>query len=83
MFQAQVSEHSRLVLTNGRIVKAFDIAKFVWMNKIKGRGADEFVRFIAEELADGLCEKDPAGLLCKVDDADERDTGRGGVHGRV
>jgi hypothetical protein len=64
-------------------VKTFDIAIFVWMNEIKGRGTDEFVGLIAEELADGLCQKHPAGLLCKVDDADEGDTGRGSVHGRV
>jgi hypothetical protein len=52
-------------------VKAFDVAIFVWMNEVKGGGADEFARFIAEEIADRLCQKDPAGLLCKVDDADE------------
>jgi len=28
-------------------VKAFDVAIFVWMNKVEGRSADEFVRLIA------------------------------------
>jgi len=28
-------------------VKAFDVAIFVWMNKVKGGSADEFVRLIA------------------------------------
>lgn len=28
-------------------MKTFDITVFVWMNEIKGRGTDEFVRLIA------------------------------------
>lgn len=28
-------------------MKTFDIAIFVWVNEIKGRGTDEFVRLIA------------------------------------
>lgn len=70
-------------MTDGRIVETFDVAIFVWMNKIERGRADEFVRFIAEELADGLCHEDPAGILCKVDDADEGDARRAGVHGGV
>jgi len=47
MFQAHVGEYGCFVLTNVRMVMTFDIVIFVWMNKIKGRGADEFVGSIA------------------------------------
>jgi hypothetical protein len=62
-------------------VKVFNVAKFIRMHEVEGGSADELMRLVTKQFADGLCEKNPAGILCKVDDTDERNARGRRVHG--
>jgi hypothetical protein len=56
-------------------MKAFNVAIFVGMYEVERGSADELMGLVTKEFTDGLCQKNPAGIFCKVDDSNEGNAG--------